>query len=220
MTPIILAVETATDACSVALSTSNRTFVEYIVEPQAHSKLLLGMVDSVCKQAAIKLQDVQAFAFGKGPGSFTGLRIAASVIQGLAFGIDKPVIAISSLQALAQQAYNLRGVKQILATLDARMQEIYWGTYIINDHGLAVVELADCLENPANLSLKQVANYVAVGTSCLATPPIMYPRAEEIVQLAVAEFLSGNKDKLLTASDAIPMYIRNNVAQKSKKIPT
>ena len=219
MIPIILAVETATDACSVALSTSKTTFVEYIVEPQAHSKLLLGMVDSVFKQANIKLQDVQAFAFGKGPGSFTGLRIAASVIQGLAFGTDKPVIAISSLQALAQQAYNLRGAKQILATLDARMQEIYWGTYIINPAGLAQSEMADCLENPANLSLKHLATYVAVGTSCIATPPIMYPRAEEVVQLAIAKFLNGNNDNLLTASQAIPTYIRNNVAQKSKKNP-
>lgn len=104
MTPIILAIETATDACSVALSTAEKIFTEYVIEPQAHSKLLLGMVQSVCKQADIALPQVQAFAFGKGPGSFTGLRIAASVVQGLAFGSNKPVIAVSSLQVLAQQA--------------------------------------------------------------------------------------------------------------------
>jgi len=233
MKPIILGIETATDACSVALSTPTQSFKQYVVEPQAHSKLLIGMVDAVCKQAEISLNDVQAFAYGKGPGSFTGLRIAASVIQGLAFGVNKPVIAISSLQALAQQAYNFAADNNVVAILDARMQEVYWGAYSKNSQGLAVNELADCLEKPGFLSLNGSVKYVAVGTGCTAYKDILsaqypnlninqtiqYPRAEEIVQLAIAEYLSGNIDKLLTPNQALPVYIRNDVAKKGKKNP-
>ena len=230
MTAIILGLETATDACSVALSTPDKTYTEYAIEPQAHSKLLIGMVDSVCKQAGIDLSQVQAVAFGQGPGSFTGLRIAASVAQGLAYGVGKPVIAISSLQALAQQAYNQSRVANIIAILDARMQEIYWGGYQVNAVGLVEPVLTDCLQKPGNLKLDPVIDYLLVGTGAKAYAPlilannpslkldlnILYPRAEEIVQLAIGRYSRG---ETLQPSQAVPAYIRNNVTQAGKKNP-
>src|SRR5437762_3413401 len=124
---LILAIETSTDACSVALYTPKQTYSLFEVQPQAHAQLLLGMVDNVRRQAGIELKELSAFAFGRGPGSFTGVRIAASVVQGLAFGVNKPIIPVSSLQALAQQAYNKSKSPNIIAMLDARMHEIYCG---------------------------------------------------------------------------------------------
>lgn len=230
MTPIILGLETSTDACSVALSTAQQTFTEYVVEPQAHSKLMLGMVESVCKQAGISLNQVHAFAFGKGPGSFTGLRIAASVVQGLAFGVNKPVIAVSSLQALAQQAANLAPTATILATLDARMQEIYYGLYACAQDSLVKAKMTDCLQKPEQLNSQEATNCLAVGTGCAAYAAllqakypqmridinILYPRAQEVVQLAIAQYLRSDT---LSASAAVPVYIRNDVVQTGKKNP-
>lgn len=230
MKPIILGIETATDACSVALNTERGIINRFAIEPQAHSKLLLGMVDELCNEAGIKLEQIDAFAFGKGPGSFTGLRIAASVIQGLAFGCEKPVIAVSTLQALAQQAKNSLQVDHVLALIDARMQEVYWGKYSARADGLVRNESADCLQNPEFLTFENTANCVAVGTGCMAyatilqtnnqqltlNTTILYPRAQEIVQIALAEYAVNN---LTPASQAVPVYIRNDVAKKSKKNP-
>jgi tRNA threonylcarbamoyladenosine biosynthesis protein TsaB len=230
MTAIILGLETATDACSVALTVADQLYFEYTVEPQAHSKLLLGMVDLVCKQAGIGLEQIDAFAFGKGPGSFTGLRIAASVVQGLAFGSNKPVIAISSLQALAQQAFNKSSAKQVVAILDARMQEIYCGTYENVGAGHSAGPLDDCLQKPEDLLKELNPEQLLVGTGAKvyhsflsANNPklnfdldVLYPRAQEIVQLAIAEFAAG---KSLPAGQALPVYIRNNVVQVGKKNP-
>lgn len=230
MTQIILGVETATDACSVAISTEQQIFAQFIIAPQAHSKLILDMVRTVCEQAGVSLSQVQAFAYGMGPGSFTGLRIAASVIQGLAFGMGKPIIAVSSLQALAQQAYNKLSAPNILAILDARMQEIYCGSYLVNTHGLVESEMVDCMQNPESLSFVADVNYVAVGTGCKAYNNILsakhqnlildlsieHPRAEEIVQLAIAKYAN---DEFLTPSEAVPAYLRNNVVQQGKKNP-
>mgnify|MGYP003455096352 FL=1 len=228
--PTILAIETSTDACSVALSYAGQSFSKIAVEPQAHAKLLLGMVDTVLQQAGIKLQTVDAFAYGQGPGSFTGLRIATSVVQGLAFGVGKPLLAVSSLQALAQQAFNQVGALHSLAVLDARMQEIYWGAYCANQQGLVEVVIVDQLQKPATLVLPEHEKYLAVGTGAQAyTLPlshnnpgltfntqILYPRAAEILQLALAQYAGGN---LLTPSQAIPVYLRDNVVQTGKKNP-
>lgn len=230
MTPIILGIETATDACSVALLTAQQTFAQHVIAPQAHSKLVLSMVDTVLDLAGIKLDQVQAFAFGQGPGSFTGLRIAASVVQGLAFGVDKPVIAVSTLQALAQQAYNILAATRVLAILDARMQEVYAGFYMLGPNNLMVGEYVDCLQKPGDLIVPGDLDYIVVGTGSKAyseillthntklifAPDIEYPRAAEIVQLAAQQYLEGN---VLSASQAIPAYVRNDVVQTGKKNP-
>jgi tRNA threonylcarbamoyladenosine biosynthesis protein TsaB len=229
MSTIILGIETATDACSVAIVTPTQSCNLFVIEPQAHAKLLLGMVDQICAQAGVALQDIDAFAFGSGPGSFTGVRIAASVVQGLAFGVSKPVIAVSSLQALAQQAYNVHSYEYIAALLDARMQEIYCGSYKANANGLVAPMSEDVLKNPAEFTI-DAASCVAVGTGVAAysaiikqhnpnliiDTTILHPRAQEIVQLAADLYKRG---EVLQPSEAIPTYIRNDVAKKSKKNP-
>lgn len=222
--PIILALDTATDACSVALCTHNQTFNKFVVEPQAHSKLLLGMIDELLQQADLSLKNVDAFAFGRGPGSFTGVRIAASVVQGLALGVNKPVIAVSSLQALAQQAANKHETLNILPMLDARMHEIYWGFYKVNKLRLVETKSADSLQKPESLIVDASLVYLAVGTGATTYANILsehnpklqfdhtiqFPRAEEILQLALEQFKRG---ETIPPNEAIPTYVRNNVAQ-------
>jgi len=230
MSAIILGIETATDACSVAIITPTQTCNLFVIEPQAHAKLLLGMVDQICTQAGVTLKDIDAFAFGSGPGSFTGVRIAASVVQGLAFGVSKPVIAVSSLQALAQQEFNVHGSELVAALLDARMQEIYYGSYKANANGLMMPLSEDMLKKPEEFTIDIAAPCVAVGTGVAAygeiikhrnpnlviDASILHPRAQEIVQLAEEEFKRG---VVLQPSEAIPTYIRDDVAKKSKKNP-
>lgn len=226
----ILAIETSTDACSVAINTHAGIFSQFVVQPQAHTRVLLDMVSAVLVEAGMQLSDVTALAFGKGPGSFTGVRLAASVIQGLAVGGQKQVIGISSLQALAQQAIQQHSDMYVLATLDARMHEIYYGAYKANAVGLAQAIIADALQKPNELILDPKLQYLAVGTgvktyanvlqannpNLIIDLSIQYPRAEEVAQLAMVELEKGNTRP---PEEAIPTYIRNDVAQKSKKNP-
>ncbi len=225
MQNIILALETSTDACSVTICAPHKTCNTLVVEPHAHSKLLLQMVEQMCAEAGISLSQVAALAYGSGPGSFTGVRIAASVVQGLAFGVGKPVIAVSSLQALAQQVYDRLNVRDVLAVLDARMQEVYWGCYQAGADGLMQAITADQVQKPASLSLDSAVVYTAVGTGCavyadllLANNPsliidhsVQFPRAQEVAKLALAKFASG---ELLAPGAAVPTYVRNQVVQK------
>lgn len=230
MSAIILGIETATDACSVAIITPTQSCNLFVIEPQAHAKLLLGMIDQICAQAEVTLKDVDAFAFGCGPGSFTGVRIAASIVQGLAFGVNKPVIAVSSLRALAQQAFNVHAYEYIVAMLDARMQEIYCGSYKANAEGLVMPLSEDTLKKPDEFVVDVALPWVAVGTGIAAygdvikqhnlgliiDTSILHPRAQEIVQLAADLYKRG---EVLQPNEAIPSYIRNDVAKKSKKNP-
>lgn len=230
MQPIILALDTVTDACSVAVCTSGQIFSNFVVEPQAHSKLILSMIDELCIRAGIKLDDISAFAFGCGPGSFTGVRIGVSVVQGLAFGLNKPVIAVSSLQALAQQASNKHKVAHILPMIDARMHEVYWGEYILKTQGLVTVLREDSMQKPEELIFSQDVEYIAVGTGAIAYKDILtqyntklafdqsiqYPLAQEIIPVALNRLQRG---LITTAAEALPTYIRNEVAQKTKKNP-
>ncbi len=232
--PIILAVETATDACSVAIIKNGQIISDFVVEPQAHSKLLLAMVNQLCNTASIVLGEVDAFAYGMGPGSFTGLRIAASAVQGLALGTGKPVIGISTLHALAQQALLTKQLRdasiKMLPILDARMQEVYWGVYSIDIDSIAAPDQMDALSAADLLVLNSEQKYLAMGTGLApyarqltANYPnlqllteIIYPRAEEVAQLAYARYVAGDFGSPVTA---VPIYIRNNVAQTGKKNP-
>ena len=125
----ILAIETATDACSCALEFSGTVTTRHVVEPRRHTELLLPMIDEVLADAGAELGALDAIAFGRGPGSFTGLRIACSVAQGLCFGADRPLVAVSTLQVVAAGMHRSRGTPRVLVALDARMGEVYWGGF-------------------------------------------------------------------------------------------
>lgn len=127
--PNILSLDTSSDTCSVALSLNGQQFSESLVAPRQHAQLILPMVKSVLSQAGASTKDVDVVAFGCGPGSFTGLRIAAGIAQGLAFGADCKVLAVSNLRAQALQRHRLTQANKILVAIDARMDEVYWAAF-------------------------------------------------------------------------------------------
>lgn len=133
----LLSLDTSTESCSAALRVGDRVMDRYEVAPRRHGELILPMVDDLLREAGITLRDLDALAFGCGPGAFTGVRIAAGVVQGLAFGAGKPVVAISSLAALAQGVAAGRAAGTlIMCAFDARMGEVYWGVYRLGGDGL------------------------------------------------------------------------------------
>lgn len=129
MTARVLAIDTATEACSAAILVADEVYERFLIAPRRHSALILPMVEEVLAEAGVSLRQLDGLAFGRGPGSFTGVRIAAGVIQGLALASDLPVAPVSTLWALAQGACRSGGPECIVAALDARMGEVYLGIY-------------------------------------------------------------------------------------------
>jgi tRNA threonylcarbamoyladenosine biosynthesis protein TsaB len=230
----LLALEASTEACSVALLHNGKLVEDFRMLPRAHTQFLLPMVDEILRGNELRLQDLDGIAFAVGPGSFTGLRVCAGVVQGLAFAAEKPVIAISTLQAMAQHAVQDLGLPEaaiILPALDARMDEVYWGHYCVRD-GFAHAVAEDRLSAPEALLLslqdsQQVTGGGAVGIGsgwqycsriALALPASnmhieTYPRASAVLSLAEQAFARG---ELLSAEEAQPVYLRDSVAwQKS-----
>ncbi len=149
----LLALETATEHCSVALLHSSATGDQTVIArrlhaPRQQTELILPMIDEVLAEAGIGLDALDALAYSCGPGAFTGVRIAAAVAQGLALGAELPVVAISSLQALAQGAQRVHGARAVLASFDARMQEIYAGAYQLDADGLMQPRTAEVACRP------------------------------------------------------------------------
>ena len=129
MTTRVLAIDTATEACSAAILVAGEVHEKFLIAPRRHSALILPMVEEVLAEAGVSLHQLDGLAFGRGPGSFTGVRIATGVIQGLALASDLPVAPVSTLAALAQGAFRPGGAECIVAALDARMGEVYLGIY-------------------------------------------------------------------------------------------
>ena len=125
----LLALDTATEACSVALLHDGRVLSHYEVIPRMHAQRLLPMIKDLLAEAGVALSAVDGIAFGRGPGAFTGVRIAIGVVQGLAFALERPVLPVSTLAVLAQRALREQGAQQVAAAIDARMDEVYWGCY-------------------------------------------------------------------------------------------
>lgn len=239
--PIILAIETATEACSAALMISAngniKKYERFQLAPREHTKLILPMLDEVFAEAGIKLRDVDAIAFGRGPGAFTGLRIAAGIAQGLSLSVDKPVIPVSTLQALAFQALDESNLDQgnkgdttIIAALDARMGEIYWGEFKFVDNRMTSVG-SERISSPEILqdTLSKEYRVIAIGSGWDVYKEILikkgklnnivhlneiFPNALAVASTALKLFLDGYG---VSPEDAQPVYIRNNVAQKSCK---
>ncbi len=225
----ILSVDASTESCSAALYTDAHIFVRHQIAPREHSKLLLNMIDELLKEAEVCVQDIDTFAYGMGPGSFTGLRIAASVVQGLAFGTNKMVIPISTLQALALAAWKRFGYTQVFAALDARMQEIYFGFYELDDNNIMQNVMIDSMSSPnlfTDLSPEILAkNWCGVGAGvtvyhellkkslpCIEIhESLLYPSALEIAILAHAALM---KNSGVPAAHAIPVYLRNKITER------
>lgn len=223
----ILAIETATSACSVALRIDGELVVRSEVGSNIHSQVLLSMVASVLAQAEISPSQLDAVAVGQGPGSFTGLRIGVGVGQGLAYGAGCPMVGVSSLDALALQA---SGDGPILAAIDARMGEVYWCEYRKSKGDVS--RLSDLsVSSPANISVSENATKIEfIGNAwseCrgelsrdlqenlkIQEPLIVYPSAGALLLLAENKF---NAKQWISPIDFAPVYVRDNVAKKSTK---
>ena len=220
----ILAFDTSSEYCSIALLLESDILGEEVLAGQRHSELVLPMVSQMLDESGLTLAQLDGIAFGSGPGSFTGLRIACGIAQGLAFGAGLPVIGISTLEALAQQA----GGTRIIAALDARMHEIYHAAYKKTMDGWQVVsEPTLCL--PQNAPLVPEQGWTGCGsgfdmhTEVLRTRYSDYvnhiisglrPDARAMAQLAAPRFAKGLG---VDPVDAAPLYIRNKVALKEKE---
>lgn len=152
----LLAIETATDACSIALQTGDDVLFDHRIAAQQHAKLTLPMIDALMADAGLAPGDLDGLVFGRGPGSFTGVRIAAAITQGIAFGADLGVLGISTLRAIAQGCAREFDDKQVVAAMDARMGEVYWGAYWLAGDGLMAAITEDAICKPAEVSLAAV----------------------------------------------------------------
>ncbi len=190
----LLAIDTATDACSVALYLAGRIFEQFEITPRAHTRLLLPRIDTLLKEAGISLNELDVFTFGRGPGSFTGIRIACSVIQALSFGINKPVVPVSTLQALAQGALRMSGTTRVLASLDAQLGSVYWGLFELGAGGIMQAMSDEHLSSVDHISLPAGAWEKVTG----------YPHAEDIARIAAFEYQAGHA---VSAALALPVYL-------------
>ncbi len=223
----ILIIDTSTEACSVALEVEGNLYEDYQVAPRQHGDLVLPMVDSVLQQANLKLSELDCIGYGQGPGAFTGLRICVSIVQGLAFGAEVPVVGCSSLQAMAQFAHDNHHQKDVLPAIDARMGEVYWAQYQAQD-GLMVLQGDEKVIRPEDVTIanKSQSSYYATGsgwetyqselTDVLALEikqeaATSFPKASAMLPWVKAQLALG---KAQPAELAQPVYLRNNVAKK------
>jgi tRNA threonylcarbamoyladenosine biosynthesis protein TsaB len=232
----LLAIDSSTEACSVALSIEGQVFSEYQISPRKHAELLLPMVDSVLSEAKSSLKELDAIACCVGPGAFTGLRIAISMAQSLAYASNKPCIEISSLQLLAAQAFQQSQSSICLASIDARMNEVYFAAFKRGADGLPAllsaervvapleIELDSAFLAPANLSQLEIGQVVVAGSGWTAYEygkslnkikqlkvNEVYPNAARMLPIAEKSYAQG---EIINASKMRPSYLRNNVAKK------
>lgn len=217
---MLLALETANDHCSVALYDGHH-LLAFREDGRAReqTRLILPMIDSALAEAQLAMTDIQAIAFSRGPGSFSGVRINAAVAQGLAWTHDIPVVPVSTLRALAQAAYRLQQLDQVIAVLDARMNELYCAAYQLDAQQLMQAITAEQLIPYGDNTVAADAGQCIVGSgSPLFNPSLSLPRyadisacALDIAALAYADWQAG---KAVPAAQALPVYLRDNAWKK------
>jgi tRNA threonylcarbamoyladenosine biosynthesis protein TsaB len=223
----ILALDTSTEYCSAALCVDGDVAARAVHAGQQHSRLLLGMVDELLRERALGLRELDGIAYGEGPGSFTGLRIACGIVQGLAFGADLPVVGIGSLLAMAAGTSALR----VVCCLDARMHEVYHAAYEREGESWRVVhEPSVC--PPAQAPAIEGAGWLGCGSGLTAYADALharyagqlaevdadrYPHAREVAQLAGPRFAARETS---AAEHAAPVYVRNKVALRTDERAT
>jgi tRNA threonylcarbamoyladenosine biosynthesis protein TsaB len=215
----LLVLDTSTEYCSAALWLDGLIRARRVLAGQRHSSLLLPMVDELLRESGIGLRQLDGIGYGAGPGSFTGLRIACAVTQGLAFGADLPVVGVSTLESMAEQA----GAEHVLTVLDARMAEVYWAAYQRAGAGWrSVVEPQLAL--PGSVSVPEGGGWVGAGNGFVVLGEVLRPRlaaqlariddtlmpdAAAMAPLAARAFERGEG---VDAALAAPIYLRDKVA--------
>jgi tRNA threonylcarbamoyladenosine biosynthesis protein TsaB len=221
----ILALDTCTESCSAALLYQGQLFERVEMTQRGHSELILGMMDELFDDAKTSISEINAVAFGRGPGSFTGVRVGVGVAQGIAFARDISVIPISSLAATAQGVVDTFNTDYIAVAMDARMGEIYCANFQVVD-GLVVLLDEEKVCPPEQFKPMSEQSWLGIGTGWAEYESILtenfagkleqvnavcFPHAASIIKLAQQEAEAG---RLLPADQALPVYIRNNVAKK------
>lgn len=226
---IVLAIETATEACSAALYQDGAILERYQVAPREHNRLVLPMLESLLAEAGIALGRVDAVAFGRGPGSFTGVRIAAGVAQGIAFALDLPVAPVSTLAALADEAMAEKGCGYAFPCIDARMAEVYFAVYRRDAEGYPELRGQERVLPPGQADFSP-ADGAGIGTgsgwatyqACLSglagrrlasVSSGRFPRAAAVARLGARIHAVGGS---VPAEQALPVYLRDDVARKPK----
>ena len=218
----LLALETATECCSVALSVNGELIVRSEYAPRRHAELLLPMCDAVLAEAGISRRQLDAIAVGRGPGAFTGVRLAISAAQGMALALDLPVIPVSSLAALALDAPP--NGSALLAIIDARMGEVYAGVFRCRDTahehliGCEMVGSADLLDLPVEPRWSVIGTgwdrYRETLLARMGSRPVWaegqrFPQAAAVARIAIREYAAGHG---LAPESALPVYLRDKVA--------
>jgi tRNA threonylcarbamoyladenosine biosynthesis protein TsaB len=218
----LLAFETSTEACSVAVHVDGRVLERFELAPRRHAELALPWAEQLLAEAGLARSQLDAIAVGRGPGAFTGVRLGIGLAQGIALALDRPVLALSTLQVLALRAP--AAAPRILATIDARMGEVYAAAFQRDDDGVPQPLAAERVCAPLELALPDDGNWHAVGTGMAAADGLLQqrfaarlagcdaaalPHAADLLALAVPAFARGEA----RAPDTIePAYLRDNVA--------
>jgi len=220
----LLAVDTSSDACSCALWIDEDCREIFEMAPQRHGERLLPMMDRLLADAGLSVGQLDALAFGRGPGSFTGVRIAAGAVQGIAFAADLPVAPVSSLRAMAQGVYRVLAKGAVLAAFDARMGEVYWGAYRADGTPLVAPLGREAVCAPDAVAVPPVGTWfgagrgwgayrdtltAAAGDRLAGVDPERYPHAWDVATLGAAAAAQG---ALVGAEQALPVYLRDKVA--------
>ncbi|HIP52488.1 MAG TPA: tRNA (adenosine(37)-N6)-threonylcarbamoyltransferase complex dimerization subunit type 1 TsaB [Chromatiales bacterium] len=224
----VLAIETATESCSASLYIDGETREQFAFAPREHSNLILEMMQALLAEAEIRVAALDVLAFGRGPGSFTGVRIAAGVAQGTAFAAGLPVAPVSTLAALAQGCVRETGGERVAAAIDARMNEVYWGTYVADTRGCVVPVRPEEVVPAQNITIPDGRGWVGVGSGWAAYGAVLkarlgdaltkpaqadrLPRAHDVAFLAAHMAARG---ELVAPEEAVPVYLRDDVAKKA-----
>ena len=221
----LLLIETSSAIGSVGLAVGDELLERSIATPREQSGLILPLIDELLASAGMKLGTLDAVVFGQGPGSFTGLRVAAAVAQGLALSTGRPLVGVSSLTALAERAWQDEQVQRALVCVDARMGEVYWGSYAVSG-GYAQADSGERIGSPASVPLPTHAPWSAVGNGFSAYPDQLVahcaaaervfadlaPRARDLIPQAREAVTSKS---FVAPEAAVPVYLREEGAWRT-----
>ena len=217
----ILALDSSTEACSVALLNDDEVISRYEFLPKQHNQLILRMIDELMSEASLHFSQLDCLALSNGPGSYTGLRLSAGVVQGVAFANDLPVVLVSSLAVLAQGAVREYSASKVISALDARMGQLFWGVYALNSQNIMESVVPDVVVNPGDVLIPDSDYRLGVGPGWKAYRDDLqnivgqrvqriesefFPHAEDVLPLAKGKFLQHD---VVKSALALPVYLRD-----------
>ena len=224
----LLALDTSSDACSVALQLDDNISEQHVVQPKEHTNILIPMIKDLLREAGAVIQDLEGIVLGNGPGSFIGVRIAASLSQGLAHGSGLKIVPISSMASIAAEVIDVHFANRVVVAQDARMNEVYLGIYKDDGNGLPIEETEEVLQPIGKFSgVNSATISVAAGRAWHMYPELLalnrhlvseavdvqFPRARYLLVVAARSWQRG---EAIRPEDLVPAYIRMKVAEKPR----